>query len=79
MATEKNYETLESLKSCIRSQVALGAKAEKNTEKGENCHLCWPKHSPLKQLLCKLCGELWTMSRPTSIAPPRMQALLPPG
>ena len=44
MATEKNDETLESLKSCIRSQVALGAKAEKNIEKGENCHLCWPKH-----------------------------------
>ena len=55
---KKNDETLESLKSCIRSQVALGAKAEKNTEKGENCHLCWPKHSPLKQLLCKLCGVL---------------------
>ena len=34
MATEKNDETLESLKSCIRSQVALGAKAEKNIEKG---------------------------------------------
>ena len=52
MATAKNDETLESLKSCIRSQVALGAKAGKNIEKEANCHLCWPKHSPLKQLLC---------------------------
>jgi len=38
MATEKNDETLESLKSCIRSQVALSAKAEKNIEKQANCH-----------------------------------------
>ena len=58
MATEKNDETLESLKSCIRSQVALAAKTEKNIEKGANCHLCRPKHSPLKK--CFVVNfELW--------------------
>ena len=38
MATGKKDETPGLLKSCIRSQVALGAKAEENIfKKGANC------------------------------------------
>ena len=35
---KKKDETLISSKSYIHSQVALGSKAEKNIEKGANCH-----------------------------------------
>ena len=60
MATEKNVETLESLKSCNHSQVALGAKAEEESWKRGKLSLMPAQALTIKTIIVQALW--WTLN-----------------